>query len=220
MATERPIRTQEGTRPRRSLLQRVVGGGTAGNEELTAMTAIVLLALLAALGVTIVRVQQLLNPHMFLGMLLLGPVALKMASTGYRFVRYYTANPRYVSKGPPELIMRLTAPLVVLSTVAVFATGVVLLVGGPSVRNPIMMLHKGSFIVWVAATAVHVLGHLPDLPASLRASERTRDHEWDDYGSGRGGRALALAAATVGGLLLAILVEPLFTAWAGAVHFH
>jgi hypothetical protein len=157
---------------------------------------------------------------MFLGMLLLGPVVLKMSSTGYRFVRYYTGESRYVSKGPPELLMRATAPLVVLSTIAVFATGVVLLVAGPSVRSPVVELHKVTFIVWVVFTAVHVLGHLPQIPASLRASERTRDHVWEDYGSGRGGRALALAGALVGGLVLAILVEPLFSAWANSVSFH
>ena len=38
---------------------------------------------------------------MFLGVLLIGPVALKLASTGYRFVRYYTSEPRYRRKGPP-----------------------------------------------------------------------------------------------------------------------
>ncbi len=220
MATERPVTTaRAATRPPSTLLRRLVGGGTAGNEELTAITAVVLLLLLAALGVTILRVHQLLNPHMFIGMVLLGPVVLKIASTGYRFVRYYSRDPRYLSKGPPELLMRLTAPIVVLSTVVVFATGVVLLVGGPSVRSPVVALHKVSFIVWVAFTAVHVLGHLPHLPAALRASEHTRDNAWDDYGSGRGGRALALAGATVGGLVLAILVEPLFSAWANSGNF-
>jgi hypothetical protein len=47
-----------------------------------------------------VKIGQLLWLHMFLGLLLIRPVALKLASTGYRFVRYYTANPRYHPKGP------------------------------------------------------------------------------------------------------------------------
>ena len=81
-------------RPRRRPLARLIAGGTAGNEQLTAATGVVLLVGLAVLGVTIVRIGSLLNVHMFLGMLLIGPVALKMASTGYRFVRYYTANRR------------------------------------------------------------------------------------------------------------------------------
>ncbi len=97
--------TQARRRPAASA-GRWASGGTIGNEELTAMTAIVLLALLGALGITILRVGQLLNPHMFIGMMLLGPVLLKMISTGWRFIRYYTGSAPYVSKGPPPFIMR------------------------------------------------------------------------------------------------------------------
>jgi len=197
--------------------RRRASGGTAGNEELTAITAVVLLVLLAALGVTVLRVRQLLAPHMFIGMLLLGPVALKLGSTGYRFARYYTRGETYVRKGPPAILLRATAPFVVLSTIAVFATGVVLLVAGPSARNPVLGLHKASFIVWLAFMAVHVLGHLAGLPQSLSASSRTRDHQWEDYGSGRGARAITLAGALVGGVVLAVLAIPLFGSWS---HYH
>ena len=70
-------------------------GGPDGNEQLTAATGVVLVILLAVLGVTIVRIGQLTWLHLFLGLLLIGPVGLKMATTGYRFVRYYTHNPAY-----------------------------------------------------------------------------------------------------------------------------
>jgi hypothetical protein len=194
---------------------RLFGGGASGNERLTALTGVVLLVLLAALGVTIVRIGGLLNEHMFLGMLLLGPVALKISSTGYRFVRYYTANPRYRAKGPPPAIMRAIAPIVVISTVVVFASGVALLYA-PSSRSTLLPLHKVSFFVWLAFTALHVLGHLAELPAALRAGGRS-DRPWDDLGAGRAGRALSLAAALVGGLLLALVVESRFDVWA---HLH
>lgn len=197
--------------------KRWASGSTIGNEELTAMTAIVLLALLAALGITILRVRQLLNPHMFIGMMLLGPMLLKMLSTGWRFIRYYTGSPPYVSKGPPPLVLRASAPIVVLSTVAVFATGIVLLVAGPSARSPWLGLHKASFLIWLAFMALHVLGHLPELPHSLRASSRERATPWDDYGAGRGARALALAGSLAAGVVLAILTIPLFASWA---HLH
>jgi hypothetical protein len=197
--------------------RRWASGSTIGNEELTAMTAIVLLVLLAALGITILRVRQLLNPHMFIGMMLLGPVLLKMLSTGWRFIRYYSGSAPYVSKGPPPFILRASAPIVVLSTVAVFATGIVLLVAGPSARSPFLGLHKASFIVWLAFMALHVLGHLPELPHSLRASSHERATPWDDYGAGRGARALALTGSLVAGVILAILTIPLFASWA---HLH
>ena len=200
----------------RAPLRRLFSGGIAGNEQLTAATAVVLLALLAALGVTILRIGGLLNAHMFLGMLLIGPIALKMGSTGYRFVRYYTANPRYRAKGPPAAAMRMIAPLVVISTVVVFASGVALLFAGPGSRGVLLPLHKVSFIVWLIFTGLHVLGHLAELPAALRADRRA-ERLWDDQGGGRGARALSLAGALVGGLVLALAVESQFGAWA---HFH
>jgi hypothetical protein len=51
-------------------------GGPEGNERLTAMTGAVLLILLAVEGYTILRIGRLLTLHVFLGMLLLGPVTL------------------------------------------------------------------------------------------------------------------------------------------------
>jgi hypothetical protein len=54
-----------------------------------------------------------------------------------------------VRKGPPPLPMRLIAPIVVVSTIVVFVTGVLLLIDGPSDRDQFLQLHKVSFIVWV-----------------------------------------------------------------------
>ena len=113
---------------RRRHLNAATGGGTDGNELLTSMAGAVLIVLLAVLGVTILRIHQLIWLHLFLGLVLVGPISLKLASTGYRFVRYYTGKPAYRSKGPPEPLMRLTAPIVVASTLVVFATGVLLLI--------------------------------------------------------------------------------------------
>ena len=197
-------------------LQGLFDGGTAGNEQLTALTGVVLILALAAIGVTIVRIGGLLSAHMFIGMLLIGPVILKLASTGYRFIRYYSADPHYRAKGPPAIEMRLLAPLVVLTTVVVFASGVALLFVGPSARGTLTPIHKVSFFVWLAVTALHVLGHLVELPRLLAADSRA-SRDWDDRGSGRGARALSLAGALVGGLVLALLVESQFPAWA---HFH
>jgi hypothetical protein len=141
-----------------------------------------------------------------------------MASTGYRFVRYYAGAPAYRRKGPPQLELRLLAPLVVLSTLAVFGTGVALLLVGPSGRGTLTFAHKVSFFAWLAVTAVHVLGHLLDLPAALRADRRA-ERPWDDRGSGRGARALAIAGALVGGLVLALIAESRFGAWTMFHHY-
>jgi hypothetical protein len=202
-----------------SLLARLTAGGTEGNERLTTVTGALLLVLLAALGVTIVRVHPLLEEHMFLGMLLIGPVLLKMGSTGYRFMRYYTAEPRYRRKGPPEAALRVLAPLVVLSTVVVFASGVVLLLAGPSSRPTWFPIHKVSFFVWLAAMGLHVLGHLTDLPRVLMPSE-TRIAVLDERRAGRGGRALALSGVLVAGIVLGVISISQFPAWVNAPFPH
>jgi hypothetical protein len=105
--------------------------GAEGNERLTAMSGAVLLVVLAVEGFTILRVGRLLTLHFFLGMLLLGPVALKAGSVIYRFVRYYTGSAPYQRKGPPALLLRLLGPVVILLTACVFGSGVMLAVTGP-----------------------------------------------------------------------------------------
>jgi hypothetical protein len=200
----------------------ITGGGTTGNERLTAATAAILVVLLAVIGVTIIRLRPLLSVHLFVGMLLIGPVALKLASTGYRFVRYYTANPSYRRKGPPPAPLRVIAPIVVISTLTVFASGVALLFAGPSSRDTLLPIHKASFVIWVAFTALHVLAHLPKIPQALRA-DYGRSAELSSDVTGRAGRTLSLTGALVAGVVLAVLVIPEFGPWlhaSGALHHH
>lgn len=138
---------------------------TGRNERLTATIAAVLLVLLAVEGLTILSVRQLLSVHIVVGLLLIPPVALKLASTGYRFLRYYMRDAAFVAKGPPHIAMRLLAPLLVVSTATVLGTGVALLVLGPqNHRDVVLGLHKASFVVWFFVTSVHVLVYAPRLP--------------------------------------------------------
>ena len=188
------------------------GGGVIGNERLTATNGVLLLALLAALGVTILRIRPLIEPHLFIGLLLLPPVALKLASTGYRFARYYTNDTVYRERGAPPQALRLLGPLVVLATVAVFATGVLLLAEGPGASGTLRTLHKASFIVWVGVTALHVLGHLPDLGRIL-LTRRSGRYEYNRLAAGGVGRTLVLSGAIVAGLVLAVVLIPHFGGW-------
>ena len=146
-------------------------GGVEANERLTAATAVVLLALLAVEGVTILFLRPLLTLHELVGVILIPPVALKLGATGYRFVRYYQGHTAYVEKGPPHLLMRfLVAPVLVVSTLGVFGTGVAILALHQR-QGIVVGLHKASFVVWLGAAAIHVLVYLPRLPLFLR---RTR----------------------------------------------
>ncbi len=203
--------------------RRLLGGGTTGNERLTSAAGALLIVLLAVIGVTIIRIGQLLWVHMFVGMLLIGPLALKLASTGYRFVGYYAHNERYVRKGPPPMPLRLLAPLVILSTLVVFASGVALLFVGPSSRGTLFPIHKLSFFAWAALIAIHVLAHLPEVARSLRAdygrpARGGASAAWSNDLNGRVGRTLSLSGALVLGAVLAIVLIPQFGPWINNFH--
>lgn len=198
-------------------LGQLVAGGTDGNELLTSMTGTVLLVLLAVIGVTIVRIGQLTWLHLFVGLVLMGPVALKLASTGYRFARYYRGSSSYRLKGPPLLALRAIAPALVSLTLLVFVSGILLLISGPRGRDQYMMLHKVGFIVWLAFAGLHVLGHLPEVARLLGIDVRARFGARDDAlrvdSPGSAGRWIALSGALVGGAVLAIVLIPDFSSW-------
>jgi hypothetical protein len=184
--------------------------GVVGNERLTAMTGAVLLVLFAAEGATILRLHELLTVHFFLGMLLLGPVALKVASTGYRFVRYYTGSAPYVRKGPPAWPMRLLGPMVMATSLGVIGTGVMLAVAGPG-NGQWLFLHKATFVLWFGVMTIHILVYAPRLPRLLlggppggRAAAAL---------AGRGTRWLLLAAALACGLVIAMATLHLAAPW-------
>ena len=184
-------------------------GGTTGNRLLTSATAFVLAALLAAEGVTILWMGDLRTEHMFIGLVLIGPVVLKLASTGYRFARYYSHAPRYRAEGPPLLPLRLLAPLLVVTTILIFASGVLLVAIGHH-SDLALELHKVAFIVWSGCFGVHFLWYLPrawsTLATSLRASRSER-------APGSALRGVLLGAALGGGTALALALLPSVEAW-------
>lgn len=182
---------------------------TAGNERLTATTAVLLLVLLAAEGVTILSIRPLLSAHIVIGLLLIPPVALKLLSTGYRFLRYYIGNAAYVAKGPPHMLMRLLAPLLVVTTLTVLGTGVAMLALGPRHgRDLLLGLHKTSFVLWFVLMSIHVLVYAPRLPR-LVLSGRTL-----------GQRAALVASSVAAGALLAGATYSLAGPWLHRAHDH
>jgi hypothetical protein len=206
----------------------LTAGGTDGNERLTVLTGVVLIVLTAAIGVTIIWIGQLMWLHLFLGLAVIGPLALKLASTGYRFVRYYTHDPAYRRKGPPVPALRVLAPLVVFLTAVLLGTGVALLFAGRD-SGPLGEAHKICFIVWITFTAIHVLGHLPEIlrvlsrstdsrrqimalrtarPAGVRSSAGIADRA-----EGARGRAGALLISLFAGLVLATSLIGQFSVW-------
>jgi len=189
--------------------------GVAGNARLTAGAAVVLLVLLAAEGVTIPFIGPLVGPHVFIGMLLIPPILLKLGSTGYRFVRYYGGAPAYRHKGPPALALRVLAPGVVLTTLALFGSGVALLLAEPDDSGTLKFLHKASFIAWFGLMTIHVLGHLIELPG-LALPDWRRHGGRDAALAGAGLRFALLGTALLAGLALALATISLAGPWISA----
>ena len=178
-------------------VRRRLPGGSAGNEHLTSVLASILLVLLAIEGATLLDIRSLLSVHVFVGMLVVPVVVVKLGSAAWRMARYYLGGEEYVRRGPPHVALRVVvAPLIVLSTALLLGTGIALL-ALDQVSGPVLALHQASFVVWLAATGVHVLGHLLELPRALRSRP-----------SGLGLRIAAATAALAAGLSLAVATVP------------
>jgi len=145
-------------------------------------------------------------------MLLIVPFVVKLASTGYRFTRYYTHNEPYRRHGPPHIALRLVAPALVLASIVVFATGVALLIAGPG--HPwLAKAHQVSFVVWGAAFAPHALAYAWRTPRLAAADWRAHDTP----ASGSLTRRLLLLGALISGLVLALATLPLAHPWLTAL---
>lgn len=188
-----------------------------GNTRLTAATGTLLTLLLLVEGFTILDVRGYITLHAAVGLILIGPVALKIVTTTYRFVRYYTGRDAYVRKGPPNIVLRVAGPLVVLSTVALLGTGVVLVTDHGS-SGTWVTLHQASFFVWIAVTALHFLGHLRD--AAVGTARELRPASGDPARRGRAVRLLAVGGALAVGALLAAAFTPSASSWQLHHDFH
>lgn len=177
--------------------------GVAGNERLTALAGAVLLALIVVELVTIPTIRALLSLHVFVGVMLAGPLAVKTASTGWRFVRYYTNDAAYRRKGPPRPLPRVMAPLLVISTVVVIGSGIALVTVNPDNQGALQHLHLVSFVAWAALLGIHVIAYIRRVPGLIAS-------DWLHYrvqqAPGRGRRLAVNLAALVAGAVAAILV--------------
>jgi hypothetical protein len=185
---------------------RAVEGGIAGNYRLTAMTGALLLVLFALELATTPFLSSLRVEHVFIGFVLVPVVSLKVASTFYRFVRYYTGSEIYRAAGPPVLVLRVLGPVVILSSVVLIGSGVVLIIVGHG-HSLVYTVHVVSFVVWAAAMGVHVLGHLRTTARVAPADRRERNVP------GARQRRAAIGGCLVAGLVLGLVTLPLATGW-------
>ena len=196
--------------------------GPAGNAELTAWTGLVLLLLIAAELLTLLDVRGLLSWHVVVGVLLTAVAVLKIASTGWRIVRYYTGHRPYRTAGPPPLLLRILGPLVIAGTVAVLGSGLWLIAVGPDgSRRPLvtvlgfqldwLTIHKASFLVFAVVVGVHALARL--IPAVDLGTGRSRRNGGVGRLRGWGTRLAIVTATLLAGALAAALILPASSGW-------
>lgn len=189
-----------------------------GNERLTAAVGLVLLVLtIVELGTIFFGLHRFLSPHVFVGLVLIPPVLLKLASTGWRFTRYYTGSAPYRLKGAPQLTMRLLAPLLVVATVVLFGSGVAMgILHGQSLLVA-RRLHGPASVLWLLLIGVHVLVYLKralisskeDITTASRASVR-----------GARARTYLLATALAAGVVVGAATLPVQHHWLHLPHNH
>jgi hypothetical protein len=185
-----------------------------GNARLTAIVGLLLLAPVAVEVATIVLgVHTFMSLHVFIGLALIPAVLLKLASTGWRFVRYYTHSKAYVEHGAPQIVMRLLAPLFVAATVVLFASGVGMGLLHGQALDIARRLHGPASVVWLALFGVHVLVYLK------RALVDSRQ-EIVAAVPGRSARSYLVAATVAVGLIVGVATVPLQHHWVNIHHGH
>jgi undecaprenyl-diphosphatase len=172
--------------------------GVEGNRRLTSLTGAVQLAVLAVVILSGVVFGSAPGLHLFSGFVAIPLTLLKLGSTGHRFVGYYLRrHAAYRTAGPPTVIPRLLAPLLVASAVVALATGVVLFFQGTR-HGTAATLHTDSAVVFIVLVLVHVAVHARTAWVASAAEVRTPRSV-----PGGNARWALLAGATVAGLVLA-----------------
>jgi hypothetical protein len=181
---------------------------SSGNARLTAITGAVLLILFSAEVITTLLMGSLFGLHFFLGMVLIGPVCLKIGSTVWRFARYYTGSEPYVHRGRPPTLQRVLGPVLILTSAGVLGTGVLLAFTGAG--GSWGRLHQLFFYLWLIIVLIHVVHYLPRLPQLLASHPAERALQ---AATGSRARWLLLVGSITVGLVLALLTYHLRARW-------
>jgi hypothetical protein len=183
--------------------------GVEGNARLTAYTAIALVAPAVVVSYTGIVTGRLIPIHVLVGVLLVPPLLLKLGSVLYRFARYYSGEPRYRAAGPPTLGMRVLGGVLVVLTVAVFASGLELWLFGLRYGFAWVPIHHGSGLLWIVAVAVHVVNYVQRAPSLAVA-------DWRHHLRGATTRRGLVLASLLLGAALAIAALPYPSPYIGA----
>jgi hypothetical protein len=182
-----------------------------GNERMTALAGAVLLVLILVELVSAAILRTLLSIHVLVGVLMAGPLVVKLGSTFSRFLRYYTGSPAFVRRGPPHLALRVMAPLLIATTLVVIGSGIGLVVTGQQNAGPLLPLHGFSVLVWLPLIAIHVFAHILRVPRLV--SDDWSKPSGKSLAAGRGRRLGMNLGALLAGAVAAILLFPGAAPW-------
>ena len=188
-----------------ALLGLTIGGGAdaatepsgpAQNQRLTALNGLLLYVLLIAIAATVVDVRRLLAEHYLIGFVLIPPLLLKFGSTGYRLIRYYTGSALYRQMGAPPVLLRfIVAPVLVVSTLIVFASGLELWLFGLRFGSVWILAHTLSAVVMMLAVSAHLAAHMGRSARVLGDDLAARTH------TGLSRQSLIVASLAAGAVL-------------------
>lgn len=178
--------------------------GVRSNLRLTSVVGTAMLVPLVIVSLTGLAFDHFWRVHYFAGFLLVPLVLVKLMSTGWRMARYYLGNPRYRAAGPPVPLLRLLAPVFVLSTVVLFVSGIVMWFAHSRLQ-PWSTLHTDSAVVFTITGSIHVLAYLRRA-GSETAAELSRRRDAIPPRARRRGAVIATIA--VGVVLAVVTIAP------------
>jgi hypothetical protein len=147
--------------------------GVGSNLRLTALVGLAMVVPLLVVTLSGLAFDQLWRVHYFAGFLLVPLLLLKLATTGYRMAAYYLGNRRYRRAGPPAPLLRMLAPVLVVSTVVLFLSGIVMWVADRRLQ-PWSTLHTDAAVVFCITASVHLLAYLRRASSEARSELRRR----------------------------------------------
>ncbi len=131
------------------------------NARLTGTAGIVILILLIAELVTVVLgAGSVLSLHVAIGLILVPPVLVKLASTTWRMVNYYLGAAAYTHRGPPPTGARILGPILSIAIVLVLISGIALILGPSSIHQSALQVHKVTFYLALLLIVAHLAMHL------------------------------------------------------------
>ncbi len=132
-----------------------------GNARLTGISAsFVLPLILFEVATVVLGVKSVITPHVAVGLLLVGPVLLKLGSVTYRMASYYRGVSEYRQRGKPAGGLRMLGGCLAVLMLLLLTSGLVLIVGPNWAHSEARTVHAVTAYGAVALLVIHLAVHL------------------------------------------------------------